>query len=77
MSPLTQKDETVVHGCQFQGDLGVSLRKVLAIPQKSRRSVLVLTTTKNPQVWCPRDDVIIKENEKAETGQGCYSTDSY
>ena len=46
--PPTQKGETVVHGCQFQGDLGVRLRKVLAIPQKSRRGVSVLTTTKSP-----------------------------
>ena len=32
MSP--NKDETVVHGCHYRGDLAVRMRKVLAITRK-------------------------------------------
>ena len=49
----TQKGEAVVHGYQFQGDLWPGPYASAPPPQKSRRSVSVLTTTKSPfKVWC-------------------------
>jgi len=36
-----EKDEIVVHGCHYPGDMAVRMRKALAIPQELK-----------PREWC-------------------------